>query len=386
MKILVTSIVDLKKSQNNRLHHFLRYLYKNHDITVISINDWWKHGQGDLNLYSKDYDDIYQNITYHYLTDKKFSPIQQELFSTKKVNEIIKKESFDVHYNYATFISGYTAAKKIKTVYDIADDNVAIIKESPLIPPILRPAAGAFASWMLNRNFNISKTITISTGDLINSCRIPEEKTVVIPNGVDLDRFKNYGPVAKDKLNLQGFVLGYVGVLREWIDFKPIFSALRELNKDINIVIVGKEGGFSENVQLAKDCGVEDRVHFAGMVPYSQVPEYISAMDICFMPFKRSSISENAIPLKLFEYMACGKPIISTRMRGIESVAGDKIFYASEKDDYKKCILQLYNDEKLRKRMGLAGRTFVEQKYDWSILSKQLEETLKKPNEITEIE
>jgi len=42
MKILMTSIVDLKKSQHNRPHQFVKYLSKKHDVTVLSINDWWK--------------------------------------------------------------------------------------------------------------------------------------------------------------------------------------------------------------------------------------------------------------------------------------------------------------------------------------------------------
>jgi hypothetical protein len=39
---------DLKKSQHNRPHHFVKHLSKKHDITVLSINDWWKGGQGDM--------------------------------------------------------------------------------------------------------------------------------------------------------------------------------------------------------------------------------------------------------------------------------------------------------------------------------------------------
>ncbi len=84
MNILITSIVDLKKSQHNRPHQFAKYLSNTHDVTILSINDWWKGGQDDLESYSKEFDELFDRIDYYYLTDKKTSPITQEIFSKKK--------------------------------------------------------------------------------------------------------------------------------------------------------------------------------------------------------------------------------------------------------------------------------------------------------------
>jgi hypothetical protein len=74
MKILVSSIVDLKKSQHNRPHQFVRYLSKKHEVTVLSINDWWKGGQDDLDSYSSEFSDVFKRVEYYYLTDKKVTP------------------------------------------------------------------------------------------------------------------------------------------------------------------------------------------------------------------------------------------------------------------------------------------------------------------------
>lgn len=380
MNILITSIVDLKKSQHNRPHQFVKYLSKNHDVTVLSINDWWKGGQDNLESYSKDFNDVFNRIDYHHLTDKKISPIIQEVFSRNKVNNIIEDNDFDVHLNYSTLVSGYFAARKLKTVYDIADDLGAMVKESPQIPSILKPAGGMFGDFMLKKNINISDRITVTTDILRKTYNIPDHKSEVISNGVDANQFRNYGAKAKEELGLEGFILGYVGVLREWIDFEPVFSILNELDNEIKMVIVGKEGRFKENIELAKIYGLEDRVIFTGMVPYSQVPKYISAMDICLMPFRKSAISESAVPLKLFEYMACEKPIISTRLSGIEKVAQDKIVYASNREEYKDKITMLFEDDKLRKKMGTEGRRFVEENYDWERIAGRIEDILSEVN------
>lgn len=375
MKILITSIVDLKSSQHNRPHQFVKYLSKKHDVTVLSINDWWKAEQGDLKSYSSDFEKIFERINIIHLTDKKVSPILQELLSSKRVKEIAN-EGFDVHLNYSTLVSGYAAAKKINTVYDIADDLGAMIRSSPQIPKLLQPFGGALGDFQIKRNISISKAVTATTDTLIESCNIPNNKSKIIPNGVDTELFRDYGNVKREELKLDGFIIGYVGVLREWVDLKPVFIALSKLNKDIKMLVVGSEGRFQENIDLARQCGVGNRVIFTGMVPYSQVPEYISAMDACLIPFQRGAISKNALPLKLFEYMACNRPVISTKLPGVENAAGTNVMYADNSDEYESRILALHNSENLRCEIGRSGRDLVESSYDWDGIVGQLEKVL----------
>ena len=294
----------------------------------------------------------------------------------RKVKELLEEEDFDVHLNYSTLISGYVAAKRIKTVYDMADDLGAMIKESPQIPRVLRPFGGVLGDFMVRRNIESADKVAVTTEMLKRTYNIPDGKCEVIPNGVDTNLFRNYGDT-KEELGLDGFIIGYVGVLREWVDLEPVFRALRDLNKEIKMVVVGKEGQFKENVELAKNCGVFDRVIFTGMVPYSQVPKYISAMDICLIPFKRGAISKSALPLKLFEYMACEKPVLSTELPGVKAIAGDKVLYASTKDEYREKILGLYRDEELRFKLGKEGRRLVEKNYyNWEKIVEKMERIL----------
>lgn len=374
MKILITSIIDLKKSQHNRPHQFVKYLSKNHDLTVVSINDWWKGGQDNLESYSKEFADIFDRIDYIYLSDKKISPILQEVLCTKKVGEVVK-EGFDVHLNYNSLVSGYVASRKIKTVYDLADDLGSMIRSSPQIPEILRPFGGILGDLFLQKNINQSELITVTMENLVDSCKVPLDKYEVIPNGVDTSLFKLHKG-AKANLGLSGFIIGYVGVLREWVDFKPVFLALKSMDPEIKLLIVGKEGFFNENVKLAKMCGVADRVIFTGMISYSQVPKYISAMDVCLIPFKKGGISENALPLKLFEYLACEKPVVSSELQGVMKAVGNLVAYAKDQDDYREIFKRLYDDNSLRYNMGISGRKFIEKNYDWKKICEKLENVL----------
>lgn len=374
MKILVTSIVDLKSSQHNRLHEFIEYLSKKNDVTVLSINDWWKKGQNDLEACNSHFDDILKRVQYHYLTDRKISPILQELLFQKKAESFLG-EGFDIHLNYNSLIMGCKLSKKMRTVLDLADDLVTMIRYSPQIPAIWRPVGSYVSRLLLNKSIERAEKVTLTTYELKGTFNIPDEKIRIIPNGVDLDLFRNYGDI-KEELGFEGFIIGYVGVLREWVDLEPVFKAIKEMSKDIKLVIIGKEGRYKENVKLAETYRVSDRVIFKGTILYSQVPKYISAMDVCLIPFKQNSISQNALPLKLFEYMACGKPVICTPIRAIRKIVGNRVLYMEDSEQLMRLITILYKNRPLLKYLGRQGREFVELNYSWQVICRELEKIM----------
>lgn len=373
MKILVTSIIDLKKSQHNRPHQFVRYLSKNHEITVLSINDWWKGKQGDLNSYSSDFGNIFKDVDFHYLTERKIPPIVQEVLLTKE-NKELSKEDFDVHLNYNCLVTGYRASKNFKTVFDLADDLPGMIANSPQVPNVLKPCGRALGKFFLKKDFKYADYVTLTTESLKETYKIPEEHSELIPNGVDTELFKN-DPNAKEELGLNGFIVGYVGVLRCWVDLRPVFEALKYLDNEIKLLVVGSEGNFQENKELAKKYGVADRVIFTGMVPYTQVPKYVSAMDVGIIPFASNEVSQNALPIKLFEYLACEKPVISSELGPVKSKFSEDVLFASSCEDYVDKISMLYEDEKLRRKLGKKGRK-ISERYNWESITAKLEKIL----------
>jgi glycosyltransferase involved in cell wall biosynthesis len=230
-------------------------------------------------------------------------------------------------------------------------------------------------NFYIKKNISNAELVILTTNNLIDAYKIPKTKSKLISNGVDIKNFY-YHDNAKKELNLDDFIIGYVGVLREWVNFEPVFKALNFLENNVKFMIVGSEGNINYHKKLAKRYNVQDRVIFTGMVPYSEVPLYISAMDICLVPFETSGIAENALPLKLFEYMACERPIISTDISAVKQVVGNMILYSSDTDGYIKNINCLYDDSKLRQKLGKKGRKLVEKEYDWKVIVKELEQIL----------
>src|SRR5690606_35820683 len=143
-----------------------------------------------------------------------------------------------------SLIAGYQVSKNIPTVFDIADDLSAMIRNSPQIPSVFRPVGGIIGDYYISRNIETAKKITLTAGALKNALAIPDKKnTEVIPNGVDTAHFKNLGNT-KNEIGIDGKIIGYVGVLREWVDFRPIFEAIKKLPSEFKLLIVGKEGNF----------------------------------------------------------------------------------------------------------------------------------------------
>lgn len=378
MRILIPSIVDLRKTAPNRLHHFVKHLSKKHEITAICINDWWKAELVDTSKFYQDFNEILDNIEIKYITEKRISPFKQE-FSSRRLMNLEHEDGYDVIFNYNTLISGHHMAKKLNLpmIYDLADDLPAMIGDSPQISRFARP----FGKWVgkraLKRSVKVSKKVTGITKALQKNYSIPNNKFELVPNGVDTKLFRKVKSGLRQELGLENhFVLGYVGVLREWVDLQPVYQAIKSF-ENVKLLIVGEEGMLKENKEIVKKYGIEEKVIFTGTVPYNKVPEYISAMDACLIPFKNNAISRYALPLKMFEYMACEKPVISTELPGVRAAAGNKVIYAANENEWKEKIMKLHKDEESRRAMGKTGRRFVEDNYDWEKIVKKLDMILK---------
>lgn len=386
----MTSIVDLGKGPHTRLHEFIRHLGRSHDVSVFSINDWWKAGQTDTVLYTQGLEDVMEHITMEYFTQKKVSPMLQEITSvltTGKILEKLKYGEFDVHFNYNSLISGYFVARKMRrvgvnTVYDIADDLPQMIRVSPQLPRVIRPAGKLIGRLMLNRNIDVASKVSFVDNHIMDLYPAPSGKAVVIRNGVDVELFRlRPSQTLRKKLAIDtDFVIGFVGTMREWVDLEPVFAAVSQLKTqcpDIRILIVGEEGGLGKSMSSARRLGVLDKTIFAGTVPYSLVPEYISCMDVCLIPFARhkgmDAGEDGFCPLKLAEYLACEKPVISTQKT---SMPEGTVLYASTAAEYRDKILMLYNNPQLRSEMGVKGRDIVKNSYTWSNSASTLEKIL----------
>lgn len=140
-----------------------------------------------------------------------------------------------------------------------------------------------------------------------------------IRNGVDVDAFiaSAGGPRPRDlPTGAAGGrpIIGFVGALYEWIDFELIRAAAERL-PECDFVFVGPNNRPNDVESLSKLANVK----LLGARPYIDVPAYIAAFDICWVPFAAGDISAAANPVKIYEYLALGKPVVTTPVADVAS-------------------------------------------------------------------
>jgi glycosyltransferase involved in cell wall biosynthesis len=383
MNILVSSIIDLRRSAYSRLIGVLSYLSRQHNITVIGVKDYWKLMQNKNSNYIVGFEEIFDKIEILYITDCKIPTVYQEPFSIFRQLTSLKSlryDKFDVHLNYNSLFLGYQVAKSMKkigknTVYDIADNLPKMIHNSPQIPSFLRPLGGRVGKYMLDRNIEISSRVTYVTSNL--ATLYPSAgKSEIVQNCVDSDLFNGQydSRILRKKLNLNGsFVIGFVGALREWVDFEVLFQSVKELlaeGNNIKILIVGGEGFLEKNQLLARQKGISDNVVFTGTIPYADVSKYHTCMDICVMPLNFSQ----AQPLALLQYLSSERAVISSKI--IADIPDDIILYTSNLQEYKQTVLRLMRDIQFRNQIAHRGREYILQHHSLEVIGKRFEDLL----------
>lgn len=203
-----------------------------------------------------------------------------------------------------------------QVVYDCIDD-VAVHVPRPKLAPLyerweqelVQRAAGA----------------VVTARPLLEALRKrrPGLRIELIRNGVDVDRFQTGArslPRPRDLPAGERPIVGFVGALYDWIDWKLI-AAVASALPEYDFVFVGPHDRRSSTGKLAKVANVT----FTGPRPYEQVPAYVQAFDICWVPFDRSNVSRAANPVKIYEYLSLGKPVVSTPVADTQSFGGQVV-------------------------------------------------------------
>lgn len=238
-----------------------------------------------------------------------------------------------------------------------------------------------------------SKILANATGTkdrIVKVFGVDPNKIETIPNGANTELFK---PVLVDKSCL-GLVdnfkyICFVGNLLPWQGIQYLISsAPRVIEKypNVKFLIIGSGMMEKSLIRMVEEIGLQESFIFTGLVPYQDVPKYINACELCVAPFIKDKDNKMS-PLKILEYLACGKPVITSNIRG----AGDIItanncgiaVSSENSEELAEAIIRLLEDEELRSVMGTNGRILIIKDYDWSVIASKIEqiyETLIKPN------
>lgn len=207
---------------------------------------------------------------------------------------------------------------------------------------------------------------------------VPDEKLLVVPNGVDLEMF-NPEAAAEESRQNEEFVVGFVGSLRPWHGVETLAHAFRVLAKNdrgMRLLIVGD--GPQRGVMKALAEEFPGRVTLTGAVSQRDVPNYLMSMDVAVAPYPPLETFYYS-PLKILEYMAAGRAIVASDIGQVSELIrhgkNGMLVPPGEADALASSIRTMADDDGLRRRLGGEAAREAAARHTWrhraqSILDK----------------
>jgi glycosyltransferase involved in cell wall biosynthesis len=203
-------------------------------------------------------------------------------------------------------------------------------------------------------------------------------RVFVVRNGPDLSRIAPVSPDRQLAAKAQ-MILGYVGAMNPQDGLDYLLRALHHLvhtlkRTDFYCVLIGSgdslDGLRLETVRL----GISEYVHFTGYIPDEDMIRYLSTADICLDPNPSSPLNDVSTWIKVMEYMALGKPVVSFDLKETRVSAGDAALFVKPNDEaeFAAAIQRLMDDPQLRHKMAAYGRKRVRESLSWQMSARNL--------------
>ena len=371
MNILVIPTTDWTKHPvPNRLNFIFDILAEKHNVHIV-------------NFTLKKFEDVAPRATKCHLHDvtsiKVNDPSSYYILNSfahlLKIRNIIKNEKIDIIVSaniLPAFLVNFVKGE-VPVVFDYLDhyeESAATYYPDSFFGKIVKRGVRSIIRYNL-RNADSVITVTEEFKQFLNSIGVNDIH--VIPNGVDTTVFKQIpSDIAKKDLGLKGNIIGYVGSLEYWVDLETVVKALPHL--DVKLLVVGPElfTDYGKMIkELAEKLDVSDKLIFTGRVEYSQLYRYISAMDIGLNPLKHVKKNEITVGGKIFNYLACGKPVLSSRMIALENLLGNNLFYYDDKMSFIRMINKLLEPADDRDNY-----IKISQNFDWKNIATRYNQIL----------
>jgi len=193
----------------------------------------------------------------------------------------------------------------------------------------------------------------VSAEELGADLRSLGAKPVLVPHGVDVARFAGAPPMPRDLEALPGPLVGYVGLIDDYLDLELLVRLADRLQVGTLVLV----GAANTDVSMLR----HDRIKLLGVRPYESIPAYIANFDCCLIPFQVNPLTVAVNPIKLREYLAAGRPVVSTPLPEV-SQYGDVATIAS-RENFVGAVIELLNSsdpESARqdRRLRVAGESW----------------------------
>jgi glycosyltransferase involved in cell wall biosynthesis len=206
-------------------------------------------------------------------------------------------------------------------------------------------------------------------------------RLVVMPNGVDLHKFKTQpgSPELRHSLGLDGrVVIGFVGWFRKWHGLELLLEGFHRsglAGQGAKVLLIGDGQAMADLRAYVEEHGLREHVVFTGPLPHAQVPPYLDLIDIAVQP----AANEYCCPMKILEYMALGKPVVAPRQENIQDLLREgeeaRFFTPGDATSMGEALAWMVNNREEAARMGRKGQEAIDRRgYLWTANARKVVE------------
>lgn len=385
MKILFPYLARWRSANRSRYHQLLTHLCDlGHQVYVLTAPPMALNDISANDLITSD-ETLPQGLTISELDApqalrsfwripvRRSKLLKKGLVSITSLNQIrrfVDTEKIDVLLLYNLPQAPLLNVVNCHTHFDLADDLVAMMNvELGVIAK-----AGMMTAARIAQNYMIANASTVTVASSVLEEKI-ERQVLMLPNGADVDELDQID----DRLwrsQKTGPTVGFVGAFEYWVNFELVLQTARLL-PNVTFLLVGSGRRMADVKRRIAELSLEN-VTLTGAKSYREAMSYMAGADVCLLPFTNDPVSDGSCPLKLFEYAALRKPIVSTHTREVERIGQDWIAFADDAPTFASAIESFLTDQRASAHAGEAGRAMVEQLYNWPNLTRQFEQFLVK--------
>ncbi|MCM8763415.1 MAG: glycosyltransferase, partial [Candidatus Omnitrophica bacterium] len=230
-------------------------------------------------------------------------------FNSFWLNKFVDEEGLDTVINGSYYMFSIPPSRNFKYIYDLADLPVTAEKIS----------FNKFVQDRVIQEIKKADVVTVASSGLADyvknnyCCNNP----IFIPNGADIERLRSVDPLKveqiRQKYNLLGkWVIGYIGNMGEWVDIEITVEAFKKLKAKIPQSILLWVGAYTRVRNLVKKYSADDVIFTGGINAKEEIGLYFQLIDVGIIPHKPSLFQNLTFQIKLIEYTAARKIVISS--------------------------------------------------------------------------
>ena len=384
MNILIIHEVDWLKKVTYEIHHLSElFSLEGHKVYAVDIPDPGKFSFDKITRTNvEDYNRVYEKSSVKILRTpiipiKGLNRVSAYFTSYRFIKKILTDYEIDIAFVYSIVnnIKGTIRACKelnipiIHRTFDVVHELMNEKYLSKIVYKIEKESYPKFNLVIANTPF--MKTWSEEMG---------AKNVIVIPQGVDTSIMKKL-PKDKElqkslKISNQDRVVMYLGTIHSISGLPVILNSIPNIIQTIpnfKLLIVGGGIDLEKLKDISKKLKIEENIIFVGYVPYIDIPRYCSLAELCINPFEITDMTKKLSPVKIFDLLACGKPVLATPLEGMLydfPKESNTIIYENL-ESFTDKMIELLTSNSLE-QSGTKNREFVTKNFTWDIVTKKM--------------